>query len=162
MARLEGHVRCLGERGGLASVAAQLTGAFAAPDAEADRLADLVACAARRGSWSASVRAAMAIGPASAVKNAEELYEAGLPRKLRGGLAEVAISDRAELIATSRKVHELKAKTAEARTARRLHPETATQGKSRRRGRYDRAPPGGWSSEAGGLRGESSAAAAAG
>ena len=36
-------------------------------------------------------------GPASAVLNVEELYNLGLARGLKGGLAKVAIEERAQL-----------------------------------------------------------------
>jgi hypothetical protein len=39
------------------------------------------------------------VGPAGAVENVEELYEAGLPEGLPGGLALVAIQDRETLLA---------------------------------------------------------------
>ena len=48
------------------------------------------------------VRATLTAGPVAAVAEHQELYDAGLPAGLPGGLAELAVSHRAELIARSK------------------------------------------------------------
>ena len=78
----------------------------------------------------ASARAAIEAGPASAV----ELYEAGLPIGLPGGLAEVAIDHRETLLEKVMLARRLRRVWVEARTAAK---EVKTQGKMRKDGQYD-------------------------
>jgi hypothetical protein len=81
-------------------------------------------------------RALFDLGPAGAVDNVHELYEAGLPVGLPGRLAAVALHHRAELMERVSAQHERRRALIDAR--REAAAGRAKQGKMRRAGEYDR------------------------
>ena len=78
------------------------------------------------------------VGPAGAVENVEELYEAGLPEGLPGGLALVAIKDRETLLAKVRRAHAAKAALLAKQGVGETKPKA--QGATRKAGVHDRQP----------------------
>ena len=93
---MDARVAQMASAGSLAQARTLLT--VGAPSLD-DSLADEVARRSSGGRHGLSTgRALLEAGSAAAVEDLEELYDAGLPRGLPGGLAALAISQRAELI----------------------------------------------------------------
>ena len=79
-------------------------------------------------------------GVAGSVDDVDELYAAGVPRGLEGGLALVATNHRAELMARVQRARELKALAVACADRRgRVAKLPKLQGERRKRGEYDRS-----------------------
>ena len=93
---ISGLDQLLASREGASSARAALIGSTSAPPPGHNTADEVDALASIEADTLASVRANFDAGPASAIDAVEELYAAGLPLGLPGGLAMVALHHRSD------------------------------------------------------------------